>query len=124
MKFARRLYLVAGVYGLLVLVPQLFTEERLGRDYPPAITHPEYFYGFVGSAVVWQVLFLILSTDPVRYRPMMVAAVLEKAVFGITAIFLFLQHRLAALVLGFGIVDLILGALFLVAYAKTRSHDG
>jgi hypothetical protein len=68
MKFAKMVFLVAGIYGLIVLLPSYFLKEQIGRDYPPAITHPEYYYGFVGLAVVWQILFLVLSRDPVRYR--------------------------------------------------------
>jgi hypothetical protein len=41
MKFASRVFAAAGIYGLIVLVPQYFTEAKLGQDYPPAITHPE-----------------------------------------------------------------------------------
>src|ERR1041384_3861354 len=78
MKFARVVFLVAGIYGLLVLVPQFFLEARIGRDTPPPIPHPEFFYGFICVAVAWQVLFLVLSRDPVRYRPMMIPAMLEK----------------------------------------------
>ena len=36
-------------------------EARVGRDYPPAITHPEYFYGFLGVAAAWQVAFLVIA---------------------------------------------------------------
>jgi len=122
MKFARIVFTVAGVYGLLVLLPQYFLEEKNGLDYPPPITHPEYFYGFVGVALVWQIVFLLLSRDPVRYRTMMIPSVLEKATFGIACIVLYLQNRLAPLTLGFGILDLILGTLFTVAYFKTPAH--
>ena len=83
MIFARRVFLIAGIYGLLVLLPLYFLEARIGRDQPPAITHPEYFYGFLGVAVSWQVAFLVISRDPVRFRPLMVPAVLEKATFGL-----------------------------------------
>ena len=38
-RFARRIYTGAGIYGLLVLIPLYFTIEQTGRDYPPAITH-------------------------------------------------------------------------------------
>jgi hypothetical protein len=54
MKFAKYVFNIAGVYGLIVLTPQYFVERQIGVDYPPAITHPEYFYGFVGVAVSWQ----------------------------------------------------------------------
>ena len=47
MKLASRVFRFAGIYGLIVLVPQYFTEVKLGVDYPPAITHPEFYYGFL-----------------------------------------------------------------------------
>jgi hypothetical protein len=122
MKFAKVLFLTAGIYGLLVLVPQYFMEEQNGRNYPPPVTHPEYYYGFIGVAVAWQVLFLMLARDPVRFRPMMIPAVLEKAGFGVAAVILYLQHRLSSTMLAAGALDLILGALFVVAYVKTAGR--
>ena len=122
MKLAKTIYFVAGIYGLVVLVPQFFTEEKTGRDFPPAITHPEYYYGFIGVGVAWQVLFLILSKDPVRYRAMMIPAILEKASFAITVLILFFQHRIPPLILAFGMIDGILGALFTLAYFKTSTR--
>ena len=119
MTFARRVFFWAAIYGFLVLFPQYFLEGTNGRDYPPAITHPEYYYGFVGLALAWQVVFLLISRDPVRFRPLMLVAILEKAVFGIPAIVLYLQHRLALPMLGAGLVDLTLGALFLASWLKT-----
>jgi len=122
MKFARRLFLIAGIYGLIVLLPQYFLEAKNGRDFPPPITHPEYYYGFIGVGLAWQVLFLIIAQDPVRYRAAMIPAVLEKATFGIAAVILFLTGRLSPVTLGFGILDLILGALFIVAYTRTKKE--
>lgn len=122
MRFAKIVYTVAGIYGLIALLPQYFLEEKTGRDYPPAITHTEYYYGFIGVALAWQVLFLILARDPVRYRAMMIPTILEKASFGIAVIVLFILNRVGAIMLGAGIVDLILGALFVVSYAKTGGH--
>jgi hypothetical protein len=58
MKFARRLFLIAGIYGVLVLAPQYFLEAKTGRDFPPPITHLEHYYGFIGVALAWQVFFL------------------------------------------------------------------
>jgi hypothetical protein len=123
MKFAKRLFLIAGLYGIVVLLPQYFLEAKTGRDFPPPITHPEYYYGFIGVALAWQALFLILAKDPVRYRAMMIPAVLEKATFGIAAVILFLLGRVSPVMLGFGIVDLVFGALFVVAYVKTGKHE-
>lgn len=122
MKFARRVFFIAGVYGLIVLAPQYFLEAKTGRDFPPAITHPEYYYGFIGVGVAFQVLFLVIARDPVRYRAAMIPAVLEKATFGVAAVLLYLQNRIPAVILGFALVDLLLGALFVVAYARTAKE--
>lgn len=117
--FAKRIFLTAAVYGLIVLVPQYFLEGRTGRDFPPPITHPEYYYGFIGVAVAWQIVFLLISRDPIRYRPLMLVAVVEKAVFGLPAIALYLGGRLSGQMLAAGILDLILGGLFVMAYRRT-----
>lgn len=123
MRFARAVYLVAGTYGLLVVAPGYFLEARIGRDLPPAITHPEYFYGFLGVTIAWQVLFLVLATDPLRYRAMILPSIVEKAGFGIPAIVLFTQHRIPLIVLSLGSVDWILAGLFVAAYISTgRDH--
>jgi hypothetical protein len=121
MKFARLVFLIAGIYGLIVLLPGYFLEAQTGRDFPPPITHPEYYYGFIGVAVAWQVVFLILSRDPIRYRPMMIPAILEKATFGIAVVILFAQHRVATLTLGLALIDSTLGVLFVLAYIKTAA---
>ena len=122
MRFAKLVFLVAGIYGLIVLVPQYFFEARTGHDYPPPITHPEYYYGFIGLAVVWQFAFLIISRDPVRYHPLMIVGILEKACFAIPAVILLLQHRIPTLIFGFAMFDVVLGVLFLIAYVKTKER--
>src|SRR5215813_11595508 len=121
MKFARIVFLIAGVYGLLVLLPLYFMEKQTGRDYPPPITHPEYYYGFIGVAVAWQLVFLVMSRDPVRYRPLMLPAIVEKASFLIPVIVLYLQQRVSSFMLGASLIDGVLGVLFLIAYLKCRS---
>jgi hypothetical protein len=52
--------------------------DIIGQKDPPPITHPGLFYGFVGVALVWQVVFIIVATDRVRYRPLMIPSILEK----------------------------------------------
>src|SRR5690348_1179400 len=75
MKFARWTFLLAGIWGIIVLAPLYFLENFIGAQHPPAITHPEYFYGFVGVGLAWQILFIIVASDPVRYRGVMPAGV-------------------------------------------------
>ncbi|MCC6741368.1 MAG: hypothetical protein IT452_20160 [Planctomycetia bacterium] len=124
MIFARRVFTIAGIYGLAVLLPFYGLEGKIGRDAPPAITHPEYFYGFLGVAVAWQVAFLLIGRDPARLRPLMVPAVLEKAAFGIAVVVLYGLGRVDARTLAGGGVDLLLGALFVAAFVRTRPADG
>lgn len=121
MIFARRVFLFAAIYGFIVLLPQYFLEGKTGRDFPPAITHPEYYYGFVGVALAWQIVFLIIARDPIRYRPIMLAAIVEKAVFGLPAIALYLGGRLHLEMLLAGLLDMSLGVLFIMAYARTAN---
>lgn len=124
MRFAKRTFQIAGVYGLVVLLPQYLLEAKNGRDFPPAITHPEYYYGFIGVAVAWQIAFFVLAKDPVRYRPMMIPAIIEKASFGIAVTVLFVLNRVSLPMLGAGLVDLVLGTLFVVAYLRTPALRG
>jgi uncharacterized membrane protein YuzA (DUF378 family) len=123
MRFARLVFLIAGIYGLIVLLPLYFMEEQTGRDYPPPITHPEYYYGFIGIAVAWQLVFLIMSRDPVRYRPLMLPAIVEKVSFGIPVAILYLQQRASGFILGAAMADSFLGVLFLLAYFKTAKES-
>jgi hypothetical protein len=123
MKFAKWVFLIAGVYGLIVIAPMYFSERQISHDFPPAITHPEYFYGFIGVTLAWQVLFLILSRDPIKYRLLMLPAILEKATYGIAVIWLFAQQRVGNFILAGAVVDLIIGVLFVVAFWRT-DHEG
>jgi hypothetical protein len=122
MRFARWTFRIAGIYGVLILAPQYFLEERIGVDFPPPITHPEHFYGFVGTALAWQIAYLLISTDPARYRPMMLVGVAAKCSFGIAAAVLFAQGRLAVEVLAAATVDFVLAVLFATAFFATGRY--
>ncbi len=119
MRFSRIVFLVGGIYGLLSIVPLYFMEEIIGRQTPPAITHPEYFYGFLGAALAWQLVFLVVATDPMRYRALIVPCIFEKVAYGIALLFLYFHHRVANSAFALGSVDWIFAALFVAAYFST-----
>lgn len=123
MRFARWTFLIAGVYGLLALVPMYFMESQIGVDTPPPITHPEYFYGFIGVAVAFQLVFLIISTDPQKYRPLMLASIVEKLSFAIAAGVLLANGRLAGTIIIGAAIDAVLAVLFAVAWLRTASES-
>jgi hypothetical protein len=122
MRFARWVFLIAGIYGLVVATPQYFMEGVIARMTGP-ITHPEYFYGFVGVVVAFQLVFLVVSRDPIRYRPIMPACVVEKLTFGLAAWALYAAQRVRADILLFAAIDLVLAVLFMMAWMKTRNVD-
>jgi hypothetical protein len=119
MKLPKIVFALAGVYGILFLVPCYFLEGAIARTSPPAITHPEYFYGFLGVSLAWQAGFLLIARDPVRYRALMLVGVLEKLGFGLPAVLLFAMQRIPASMLLAGLADLTLGAAFVLAYLRT-----
>ena len=123
MRFARLVFLIAGIYGVIVIAPQYFLEAKTGRDFPPPINHPEFYYGFLGVTLAWQILFLMLSRDPVRYRPLMIPSVLEKAGFPIAIAVLYAQHRVSGVMLGPAFIDVVLGLLFIASYLKTKQAE-
>jgi hypothetical protein len=69
---------LAGVYGIVVLIPMYFLFDQPGGTYEPPIPYPQAYHGFLSVAMAWQVAFLVIASDPVRFRPMMIPTVLEK----------------------------------------------
>ncbi|MBS0657968.1 MAG: hypothetical protein JSR82_06945 [Verrucomicrobia bacterium] len=117
--FVSRVFWTAAIYGLVLIPPQFFLEAKTGRDFPPAITHPEFYYSFLGVALAWQFAFVLIARDPIRYRPMMIPGLLEKVGFGLSGVILFCLGRAAWLPLAAGIIDLVFASLMFVAYTKT-----
>jgi hypothetical protein len=121
MKFAKIVFWIAGIWGLLVITPLYFLFDIIGQKDPPPITHPGFFYGFVGCALAWQVAFCFMATDPVRYRPLMLPSILEKATYAAAIVTLVWQGRTNPRDLVFAGTDSLLGILFVIAYFKTKS---
>jgi hypothetical protein len=119
MKFAKIVFRVAGIWGFLIITPLYFIFDVIGKKDPPPVTHPAFYYGFVGVALVWQFAFLIIASDPVRFRPLMIAAILEKLVYAIPVIILVSQKRMHPNDLVFAGIDLFLCVLFVMAYLRT-----
>lgn len=116
--FARRSFRWAAIYGCLVLAPLYGLERQVGVAGTP-ITHPEYYYGFIGTALAAQIMFLVIASDPDRYRPAMLAAIAEKLAFGVPAWLLWLDGRTAGTIVAFGSIDLVWAAVFCACYLRT-----
>ena len=115
MKLAKWIFLTAGILGLLSTVPLLFAENAM------AVKQPEFYYGFVCLDICWQILYLFLSSNPVRYRPIMIPAFLAKGSGTIALTWLYLLGRVSSQWIAIGAVDGVFAVLFVVAYWSTRS---
>ena len=120
MKLAKWTFRTAGVFGLIVMIPMLFVENLIEQIMPPSVNHPEFFYGFVVLNICWQILYLFLAKDPIRFRPMMIPAFLAKASAPVALIWLYLQRRISSQWITTSIMDGVFAILFLVSYWATR----
>lgn len=118
-KFATVVFTAAGIWGILDVVPLYFLFDYVGRKAPPAITHPEFYYGFAGVTLAWQVVFLFIGRDPSRYRIMMLPAILEKAAYVLPVLVLLAQHRLSLSTALPATPDLLWAVLFIMSFLKT-----
>jgi hypothetical protein len=118
MKFARYVFLIAGIYGLLVTFPLYFVEANLSANYPPPMNHLENYYSFIGVTVVWQILFLFVARDPRRFRPVMVFCSLEKLSLVPTFLVLVPRGLFPQAWIPLMVIDLIFGVLFFISYLK------
>jgi hypothetical protein len=119
MTFARVVFRVAGVWGIFVLTPLYFLVDVTGRRYPVPVDYPQFFYGFLSLAMAWQIAFLVIASSPARFRPLMIPSIIEK--FGHVAgvAVLYGQGRLSVADATAAGPDLLLGVLFVTAFAMT-----
>ena len=121
MKFAKRVFLGAGVWGMVILTPMYFLFDAIGRQNESPITYPQFYYGFLAVTIAWQLAFLVIGSDPVRFRPLMIPSMVEKFYTVLSMAALFVQGRIALTDMIVISPDLALGILFVIAFAKTSA---
>lgn len=111
-RFASRLFRVAAIYGVIVLLPLYFVD----------VAHPYRLnlIGFAGVTLAFQGLFWIIARDPLRYLPLMALSVFEKLAFAVPALAFRMRDQTDGLTAAFGAIDLVLGSLFFLAYLRLR----
>jgi hypothetical protein len=120
MKFARIVFYIAFVWGILIVTPLLFMFDLIGQKDPPPITHPAFYYGFVTTALAFQFVFFIIARDPIRFRPIMLPSILEKFGYAAYLTALYLRHRLHPQDFAFAAIDALFGILFLLSFFRTK----
>jgi hypothetical protein len=112
MKFARWLFWVVGVLDLAVVYP-------LYR----APGTPTY-YGMIATLIAWQAAFFVIGSNPIRYRWIMIPAVLEKALWMLTLIVLYEKGAVTArTVAANAATHGLFGVLFIVAFVITPKME-
>jgi len=118
MKIAKWSFLIAGIFGLMSTAPLLFFEKMM------SIKQPEFYYGFVFLNICWQIVYVMIAISPIRYRLIMIPAILAKVSGTITLICLYSIGRISAQWVGIGAVDGIFAILFIVGFILTpRNHE-
>ncbi len=123
MRFAKIVFTAAGVWGIVVLAPLYFLLDVTGRQYAPPTVHPHFFYGFLSLAMAWQIGFLMIGSSPIRLRPLMIPSIVEKLGYVVTVAVLYGHGRISAAEATTAVPDLLIGALFIVSFAKTAKSD-
>ena len=111
-RFASRVYRWAAIYGIVVLALAYFQPV----PDPWHLTH----IGFVGTALVFQGVFLVIARDPLRFEPLMPVTLFEKLCFGIPAIAFAARGQVPAVSAVFGAIDLLFAVLFAIAWLRLR----
>ncbi len=121
--FARIVFIAAGVWGIAVLTPIYFLVDVTGRQYARPAEYPQFFYGFLSVAIAWQIAFLVIGSKPERFRPLMIPAILEKLGWVAGLAVLHGQGRVSAADAQALWPDLLIGILFIAAFARTPARD-
>lgn len=119
MRFARIVFTFAGIWGIAVLTPFYWLVDITGRHYQAPTEYPHFFWGFFAVTLAWQIGFLLIGSNPSRYRLFMLPAMVEKLGYVITLTLLYKAGRVAAADASAAIPDGLLGLLFVVAFVVT-----
>lgn len=119
MKFAKWVFTLGGIWGVLIIGPLFFLEGVLAKAGGP-FSHPDMYYGFVASTFAWQLVYLLIGRNPGAYRPLMLLGALGKVIYATSTWVLYAQGRLPISIPLITLPDLLLASLFVTAYLKTK----
>ena len=71
----------------------------------------------------WQFVYLLISRDPARYRPVMILAILAKLSYALAVLALLAAGRVDVATTGGGCVDLLFVPLFAYAFVSVGKEQ-
>jgi hypothetical protein len=122
MSFTKIVFWIAGAWGVLSITPLYFMFDTMGRQDPPALTHSQFYFGFLGVTLAWQIAFFVIATDPARFRPMIIPSLIEKLTYVGAITVLYLERRMTPSEAISAFPDAILAVLFVISFAKTKPN--
>ena len=120
MKFAKVVFVCAGIWGIGVLTPLYWLVDVSGRRYGVPMEYPQFYYGFLSVAMAWQIAFLIIGSNPARFRVLMIPGMLEKLGYVVGLAVLYQQARVTWADAQAAVPDFALAILMMLAFVKTR----
>jgi hypothetical protein len=118
-KHVSWLFRGAAIYGAILLVPLYFLEARVAA--PAArLGAPEYYYGFIGAALGFQIVYWLIAAAPRHYRALMLVGVFGKLGFWVPCAILWSLGRTPTNTFVLVCGDLVLAVAFLVAWRSLR----
>jgi hypothetical protein len=124
MRLAKIIFIGAGIWGIAVLTPLYWLVDISGRHYAPPNDYPQFFYGFIAVAIAWQIAFLMIGSDPARFRIFMIPAMIEKFAYVSTLLIMHGRSLIPTIDVQPAIPDGLIGLLFIVAFWATRTSEG
>jgi hypothetical protein len=124
MRFAKAVFLGAGIWGLLIATPLYFLHDTIARQHPSVTADPQFFYSFLAVTMAWQFAFLVIGSDPGRLRMLMLPGMIEKFGYVLTIVVLWVNGYAAASDALLAVPDCMLGILFGVAFVRTSRSAG
>ena len=121
MAFAKWVFTLGGIFGLIMITPLFFLEGEMARMSGAPLSQPENYYGFVGVTFAWQLVYLVIGRNPAPYRPIMLLGALGKVIFFTSCWVLAYQGRTPVLTAVIASPDIVLAGLFLAAWWRTRA---
>ncbi|MBL8555904.1 MAG: hypothetical protein JNL41_16630 [Phenylobacterium sp.] len=122
MRFARWVFTIGGIWGVAIIAPLFFLENTLADASTP-ISHPDMYYGFAASTLMWQFGYLVIGRDPARFRPFMLLGAAGKVIYFVSCLTLFLRGRVPPMIPMLTAPDMLLATLFVVAWFRTRAES-
>lgn len=100
--------------------PTVLLRGDAETDTGTPLTHPDFYYGFVSVVISWQVAFLIVSRDPLRYRLLLPALLLKKLLYPAATYVLYAQGRVQRSTFAVASVDFVWLVLFVAVWVQLR----